>query len=79
MRAVDSSGIRDPSPARFEWRVENNSTTTVSPSNNISSLQNTARNITASNSTITGNQSGTDEVPPVKTLATGRAQFDLKY
>jgi hypothetical protein len=93
VRAVDSSGIRDPSPARFEWKVVNNSTTAASPIQNISSVHNSAKNITATNSTIAGNQSkythqqqplqaftaqlsGKDEVPPVRTLAIGRAQFE---
>jgi len=92
VRAVDSSGIRDPSPARFDWRVLNNSTTPVSSSQNITSPHYTPRNTTTSNSTFNGNQtayaqqqpqtftsqlSGKDEVPPLKTLATGTAQFRL--
>ena len=47
VRAVDSSGIRDQSPARFEWRVVNNSTTPVSSSHNNTSINNTPRIMTA--------------------------------
>jgi hypothetical protein len=92
VRAVDSSGIRDPSPARFEWRVVNGSTIPVSSSQNNTSLINTSKNISTSNSTLNGNRTayaqqqsqafmahltGKDEVPPVKTQATGTAQIQL--
>ena len=92
VRAVDSSGIRDQSPARFEWRVVNNNTTPVSSSHNNTSINNTPRIMTATNSTFSGNRtinalqesqtftaqlSGKDEVPPVNTQVTGKAQFQL--
>jgi hypothetical protein len=92
VRAVDSSGLRDPSPAGFEWRVVNGSTTPVSSSQNDTAINNTPGNLTTSISTLNSNRaagaqqqpqafaaqlSGKDEVPPVVTQAMGRAQFLL--